>query len=77
MELNPSRFHEQALIALKDITLQTALDRGTTNADVRRRAMFAELPDAYDLRMQGRAARLRALDDLPDLLEQMELILTK
>jgi L-lactate dehydrogenase complex protein LldF len=72
MELNPSRFHEQALIALKDITLQTALDRGTTNADVRRRAMFAELPDAYDLRMQGRAARLRALDDLPDLLEQME-----
>ena len=33
-------------------------------ATLRRRAMFAELPNAYDLRMQGRAARLRALDDL-------------
>lgn len=72
MELNPSRFHEQSLIALKDITLQTALDRAMGNADGRRRVMMAELDDAYGLRMQGRAARLRALDELPDLLERME-----
>ncbi len=72
MELNPNAFQQSALIALDDIQLQTALDRGTGNADSRRRALMGELPDANALRMQARAARLRALADLPDLLEQME-----
>jgi L-lactate dehydrogenase complex protein LldF len=72
MELNPNQFHEYAVIALEDIQLQTALDRGTGNADGRRRNVFAELDDPYALRMQGRGAKLRALADLPDLLEQLE-----
>jgi L-lactate dehydrogenase complex protein LldF len=72
MELNPNRFQESAIIAIEDIQLQTALDRGTGNADGRRRLVMAELDDAYALRQQGRGAKLRALDDLPDLLEQIE-----
>ena len=72
MELNPNKFMESAVIALEDIQLQTALDRGTNNADLRRRGAFAELEDPYGLRQQGRAAKLRGLAGLPDLLEQME-----
>ncbi|MBL8162851.1 MAG: iron-sulfur cluster-binding protein [Anaerolineae bacterium] len=72
MELNPNRFNQQAIIALEDIQLKTALDRGTGNADGRRRQAFAELDDAYALRMQARGAKLRALADLPELLEKME-----
>jgi L-lactate dehydrogenase complex protein LldF len=72
MEQNPNQFTQHAVIALEDIQLQTALDRGTGNADGRRRTVMAEIDDPYALRMQGRGARLRALADLPDLLEQME-----
>ncbi|MCB9453805.1 MAG: iron-sulfur cluster-binding protein [Anaerolineaceae bacterium] len=72
MELNPNRFMETAVIALDDIQLQTALDRGTGNADTRRREVFAELDAPDALRRQGRASRLRAMADLPDLLEQLE-----
>ncbi len=72
MELTASQFKESAIIALKDITLQTALERGTGNADGRRREVMGELPHAQALRQQARGARLRALHDLPDLLEQME-----
>jgi L-lactate dehydrogenase complex protein LldF len=76
MELNPNQFMQHATIALEDIQLQTALERGTGNADGRRRQVMGELSDAYALRQQGRGARLRALADLPDLLEQMEHNLT-
>lgn len=72
MELNPNKFVESAVIAIDDIQLQTALDRGTGNADGRRRTVFAEMDDAYALRQQARGAKLRALADLPDLLELME-----
>jgi L-lactate dehydrogenase complex protein LldF len=72
MELTANRFTQSAVIALEDIDLQTALTRGTGNADGRRRNVMAELPLAEALRQQGRAARLRALHDLPELLEQME-----
>jgi len=72
MELNPNKFMESAVIAIEDIQLQTALERGTSNADGRRRTAFAELDDAQAIRQQGRGAKLRALADLPDLLEQME-----
>ncbi len=72
MDMIPNRFNQQAVIALEDIQLQTALDRGTGNADSRRRDTMAELDDPYALRMQGRGARLRGLADLPDLLEQAE-----
>ncbi|MBZ0275624.1 MAG: LUD domain-containing protein, partial [Anaerolineae bacterium] len=72
MELNPNRFMQSAVIALEDIQLQTALDRGTGNADGRRRQVFAELDVPDTLRLQARASRLRAIADLPDLLEQLE-----
>jgi L-lactate dehydrogenase complex protein LldF len=72
MDMNPNQFLEQAVIALDDIQLQTALERGTGNADRRRREAMAELADPNAIRLQGRAARLRGLDDLPDLLEQAE-----
>lgn len=76
MELKANQFQQSAVVALEDITLQTALERGTGNADGRRRLVMAELPLAPDLRQQGRAARLRALHDLPDLLEQLEANIT-
>jgi L-lactate dehydrogenase complex protein LldF len=72
MDLKANQFEEAAVIAINDITLQTALERGTGNADGRRRMVMGELPLAQPLRQQGRGARLRALHDLPDLLEKME-----
>ncbi|MDL1900579.1 iron-sulfur cluster-binding protein [Anaerolineae bacterium CFX9] len=72
MDLNANHFTQSAVIALEDIDLQTALDRGTGNADSRRRLAFGELEHAYALRQQARNAKLRALHDLPELLEQME-----
>lgn len=72
VELNPNKFPQQAVIALEDIQLQKALERGTGNADGRRRQIMGELGEAYELRQQGRGAKLRALAELPDLLEKME-----
>lgn len=72
MELKANQFKQSAVIALEDIQLQTALERGTSNADGRRRTVMGELPHSQALRQQGRAARLRALHNLPELLEQME-----
>lgn len=72
MDHSPNEFHQSAVVALKDITLKTALERGTGNADGRRRLVMGELPEASALRQQARGARLRALHDLPELLEQME-----
>jgi L-lactate dehydrogenase complex protein LldF len=72
MELTANQFVESATIAIQDIQLQTALDRGTGNSDSRRRAVMGELPHAYELRQQARGAKLRALHDLPDLLEKLE-----
>ncbi len=72
MELKANQFSQSAVIALDDIQLQTALDRGTGNADGRRRLVMGELAQAQALRQQGRGGRLRGLHDLPDLLEEME-----
>ena len=72
MENTANQFHESAVIALQDITLHGALDRATAAADGRRRGVIGELPAAPALRQQGRHARLRALHDLPELLEQFE-----
>lgn len=67
-----NQFVHSATIAIQDITLQTALDRGTARGVNGRIAAMAETTDAAKLRAQGRAARLRALHKLPDLLEQLE-----
>lgn len=72
MELTANKFVQSATIAIDDIQLQTALTRGTGNGNHGRIVAMAETTDAYALRQQARGAKLRALADLPDLLEQME-----
>ena len=72
MELEPNHFLASATIALQDIHLQTAMDRGTGNAVRSRATAMGELPHAQALRQQARGSRLRALADLPDMLEQLE-----
>lgn len=77
MELNPNRFMESARIALDNIPLKTAIARATVNTNTARTAATAELDDHEAVRQQGRAAKLRALHDLPELLEQVEHIVTE
>src|SRR5690606_4336892 len=72
MELDPNQFVESATIAIHDIQLQSALTRSTGNAVRNRQTALAELPHTPELRQQGRGAKLRALDELPDLLERFE-----
>jgi L-lactate dehydrogenase complex protein LldF len=76
MELKPNDFVHSATIAIQDITLQTALDRGTGNSTRNRAVAMDETTDAQALRQQARGARLRALKNLPELLEQLEANLT-
>ncbi len=71
-----NHFVQSATIAIQDITLQTALDRGTTRAVNGRITAMGETTDPAALRAQARAARLRALHNLPDLLETLEARLT-
>ncbi len=72
MDVKANEFVHSATIALQDITLQTALDRGTAHGVRGRVNAMAEVTDAYALRQQARAAKLRALHNLPDLLEVLE-----
>ncbi|BCX03772.1 MAG: lactate utilization protein B [Candidatus Roseilinea sp.] len=72
MKFKPKDFSRSVTIALNDIQLQTALDRGTTRGVNARIAAMAETTDANALRHQARLAREHALNHLPDLLEQLE-----
>ncbi|RMF54157.1 MAG: iron-sulfur cluster-binding protein [Chloroflexota bacterium] len=72
MELKANAFAQAATIALEDIQLQTALRRGTHNAYSARLRAMSEVTDADALRQQARAAKLRALRNLPELLERFE-----
>ncbi len=65
-------FKSATIIALDDIQLQTALDRGTTRAVNGRINAMSETTDAQALRQQAARARERALNKLPELLEQLE-----
>ena len=65
-------FNQASFIAIQDIQLQTALDRGTTRAVNGRLTAMDETTDAQALRQQGARARERALNRLPELLEQLE-----
>ncbi len=65
-------FKADSIIALKDIQLQTALDRGTTRAVNGRLTAMGETTDAQLLRQQAARVRERALNRLPELLEQLE-----
>lgn len=77
MSTPPNAFVQSATIALSDIHLQTALDRSTTRAVTNRVLSMAQTTDAAALRQQARASRLRALHNLPDLLERLEARLTE
>ena len=70
--MSGASFKDSVVIALDDIQLQTALDRGTTRAVNGRISAMGETTGAPALRAQARAARLRALNQLPDLLETLE-----
>jgi L-lactate dehydrogenase complex protein LldF len=72
MEVTANEFLRSSIIALEDIQLQTALTRSTNNANHGRLVAMADTSDAYALRQQARGAKLRALSELPDLLEKME-----
>lgn len=76
MQIKSNQFSQSAVIALEDIQLRTALDRGARGADLVRIASMGETTDVDGLRMQGRGAKLRALDQLPELLEQAEAQIT-
>lgn len=65
-------FYRSAHNALKDQQLQTAITRATINANKGREEMMRELDHPQELRQQARAARLRGLHALPELLEQVE-----
>src|SRR5690606_15144464 len=77
MSTPPNAFVQSATIALSDIHLQTALDRSTTRAVTNRVLSMAQTTDAAALRQQARASRLRALHNLPALLERLEARLTE
>jgi L-lactate dehydrogenase complex protein LldF len=77
MENHANHFLDSASSALRDSTLQTALDRGTTRAVNNRINAMAETTDAQALRQQGRHARLRALHRLPEMLDTLEANLTR
>ncbi len=72
MENKANNFIASASIAVQDTNLRTALERGTSRAVNGRLAAFAETTDASALRQQGHAARERALNSLPELLETLE-----
>ncbi len=76
MKRHPNDFPHAALAALEDSQLQTALTRATTNGIGGRLQAMGELPHADALRAQGRAAKQRAMNALPELLEQFEQAIT-
>ncbi len=76
LDFDPQLFDQSAIIALEDVQLQTALGRGTGNANRSRDSATSELPQYQELRQQGRGSRLRGLADLPELLEQLETNIT-
>jgi L-lactate dehydrogenase complex protein LldF len=72
MELVPNRFMQSSTVAIEDIQLKTALSRATGSVLVNKEARIGEVTDYPALRQQARGAKMRALADLPEMLEQME-----
>lgn len=72
MELTPNQFPHSATVALQDIPLRKAVRNATSTVNERKAAAMSELREPQAIRQQGRGAKLRALQELPELLEQME-----
>ena len=71
-KFHPNDFLQSAHNAIKNAQLQTAITRASGNANQGRDAVIGELGHPDVLRQQARAARLRGLQELPELLEQVE-----
>jgi L-lactate dehydrogenase complex protein LldF len=72
MALEPNKFMQSATIALEDINVQTALDRAIYMVRGTTSTRMDEVTDVQAIRQQGRGAKMRALSDLPEMLERME-----
>ena len=72
METTANQFPKEATIALGNIAVRGAVERSTRYVNDRVSQMQAEMPEYAALRQQGRGAKLRALQQLPEMLEQFE-----
>ncbi len=72
MKTRANEFSRAATIALDDIEMRSAVGRSTGFVLERVAEMQTSLPDYRALRQQARGAKMRALRDLPALLEQFE-----
>jgi L-lactate dehydrogenase complex protein LldF len=72
MDLHANQFLQAATVAVENIPVRKAVQKSTTTVNQRRDAAMSGVTDAQALRQQGRGGKLRALEDLPELLEQME-----
>ena len=71
MTTQPVAFYDRVEDALRDSSLQTALDRATTRFVANRANALAQLTDFEDLRARARATRAGALARLDDLLVRL------
>ena len=72
METTANKFPQAATIALGNIAVRGAVERSTRYVTDRVSQMREEMPHYAALRQQGRGAKLRALQQLPAMLEQFE-----
>ncbi len=72
MELTPKNFREQSELACRDANLRAILDHATRYFQAKRGASMEAFPGRDEHFARARAARLRALSRLPELLEQLE-----
>ena len=75
--INPKPYPEAARVALNDPQLRRNLGKATTAIREKRLRVVAELPDWQALRDAGAAIKTDAMNRLPELLEQLEVSVTR
>lgn len=75
--INPKPYPEAARVALNDPQLRRNLGKATTAIREKRLRVVAELPDWQALRDAGAAIKQGAMNRLPELLEQLEVSVTR
>ena len=75
--INPKPYPEAARVALNDPQLRRNLGKATGAIREKRLRVVAELPDWQALRDAGAAIKTDAMNRLPELLEQLEVSVTK
>jgi L-lactate dehydrogenase complex protein LldF len=76
MDITSNNFISSASIVIQNTPLRETIHNATLRKVGGRIALMGETTDADALRQQARAARLRALNNLPDMLEMLERKLT-